>query len=241
MELNAHSPKPLYIQLDEILRDEIESKELKPHDPIPSEKNLVERFGVSRMTVRRALDALVSDGVIYRVQGKGAFVAEPKMDSKALTLIGLSQQLRQLGYETTTQLIKFDIVPATRKIAEALHLNERDEVYEIVRTRSTKDSPIAFDTSYIPVKIVPNLKRSDVAGQSLYQILKDKYDLSPTDGVETLEATAATVEEAALLGTKQGVPLILLRIHMFHNKTPIEYAKVLFRGDKFRLTIKNTP
>ena len=135
MVLDKNSPKPLYAQLEDILRTAILNKEWEVNHAIPSEIELSRMYSISRMTVRAVITQLVNEGMLYRVQGKGTFVAEPKISTKSLAYMGVREQLERMGYQTSTRLVRFETVRANAHIAGKLGITRGDEVVFIERVR----------------------------------------------------------------------------------------------------------
>lgn len=237
--LDRQSPKPLYVQLEELLKKQIENEDLKASFPIPSENELSKEYGLSRMTVRSVLTRLVQEGLLYRVPGKGTFVSQPKITGKPLYQMGIREQLEQMGYETSTKLIHVDKEMADDKIAKDLHLLPRTEVYVIERLRYVKNEPLSIHTSYIPTSLCPQLEAKDFEKEQLCNILEREYKITTTLFVETLESSSANNEEARLLSVRKGFPLLFLKDIMYmDDHVPYEYSKVLFRGDKLKIRLE---
>ncbi len=235
-ELNHNSSQALYAQLEEIIREAIENGNWLPGEAIPSERELSRIYQLSRMTVRRTIDALVTDGLLYRVDGKGTFVSDPKVSFQALTLDGLREQALQMGHASSASLLGIEKVLAQKKIAGVLKIAPETPVFLIERVHFVKDVPLAMHRSYIPCDVCPELQEDDLINTSLYGILKDKYGVSMTRARETLESTLASTRESLLLHVKSGSPMLLLRIAVFDSTDrPVEYVKVVFRGDKVQL------
>lgn len=235
MMLERHNPKPLYQQLTEILRKKIEGKEWGPNEVIPSENVLSGEYGVSRMTARAVVSQFVREGLLYRVPGKGTFVAEPKITTANLTYMGIREQLERLGYQTTTKVLDVDIVPCPIRIQSVLNLDADSAVYAVRRLRSLKDSPLSIHISYIPATLCPNLENQDLVGEQLCIILDQKYGLTRKKVTETLESCVAG-SEAKLLEVKRGYPLLLLKdVISTADDVPFEYTEVFFRGDKIKI------
>ena len=121
--LERSNPKPLYAQLEEIIREKIDRDEWKPHNAIPSENELSKIYGLSRMTARSVITQLAKEGLLYRVQGKGTFVSEPKITTKSPSYAGIREQLEQMGYEIETKVLDISKVIASKKIARKLEIN----------------------------------------------------------------------------------------------------------------------
>lgn len=234
--LERQNPKPLYVQLEEIIREKIESGEWKPHLPILSENELSKNYGMSRMTARSVITQLVREGLLYRVPGKGTFVSDPKITTNPLSYMGIREQLEKMGYEITTKLVKAEKATVSDKIANVLELNHGSEVFVIERVRYIKGEPLSLHMSYIPFDIGESILTQDFEGEQLCVILERDYDLKRGKVIETLESSVANQTEAKLLSVKQGYPLLLLQNTIYSPAgRPFEYSKVLFRGDKIKL------
>lgn len=236
MILKREDPKPLYQQLEEIIREKIESEEWKPNTAIPSENELSKMYGISRMTARSVITQFVREGKLYRVQGKGTFVSEPKITTSSLSYMGIREQLERMGYQIKTKLLDVKKVPCNERIARKLELPQNTEVYIIERLRYVKDEPLSIHTSYIPAEYCKNLEETDLEGEQLCVILDKEYGLKRKKVIETLESSLATEREAVLLSVKPRFPLLMLEDTIYDaNGRPFEYTKVLFRGDKIKI------
>lgn len=237
--IERDSSQALYSQLEEILRLGIEQGVWEVGQAIPSERQLSSMYELSRMTVRKAVNRLVAAGLLYRVDGKGTFVAEPKVQFKALSLDGLRQQAINLGQSPSAQLLTMQKVLLPPKIAEVLKREIESPAFIIERLISGDETPLAIHKSYIPVELCPTLPDHDLATESLYKILREEYGIKISQASETLESALATNQESALLGVEVGSPMLLLRIlTLDEGDLPIEYVKVVFRGDKVELTLQ---
>jgi GntR family transcriptional regulator len=228
----------LFSQLEEIIRDGIENIIWSPGQAIPSERELSNLYGLSRMTVRKALDRLVAAGLLFRVDGKGTFVSQPKVKFKALSLAGLREQTLNIGYSPSAKLISVDKVLANEKIASVLKIEPDTPVYLIERVVFGNNVPLGLHRSHIPVDLCPNLQAIDLSNISLYSVLRRDYGIVINRASETLESTLATTRESLLLSVEPGYPMFLLRIVMSDaSERPIEYVKVVFRGDRVQLSL----
>ncbi len=232
------SSQSLFSQLEEILREGIEDGIWEPGEPIPSERELSRVYEMSRMTVRKAIDRLVTAGFLYRVDGKGTFVAQPKVSYRALTLAGLREQTLKLGYSPSTKLLGIERVLPSETVARNLKITTDKPVFLIERVVYANDIPLALHRSFIPESICPTLAKYDLNNLSLYSVLKENFSIVIQKASEMLETTLASVRESLLLGVEPGSPMFLLRITTFDNKTkPVEYVKVIFRGDRVQLSL----
>ena len=234
--LERMNPKPLYVQLQDIIREKIENEEWKPHNAIPSENELSKIYGVSRMTARAVVTQLNREGLLYRVPGKGTFVSDPKITTTSLSYMGIREQLERMGYQTLTKLIDVKKITCSDRIANLLKLPKSAEVYVVERLRLVKDDPLSIHISYIPADCCDNLEQRDFVGEQLCVILDKEYGLKRSKVVETLESSLANEKEAELLKVKQGYPLLFLQDIIYNAAgKPFEYTKVLFRGDKIKI------
>ena len=241
--LNSNSPIPLYAQLEEILRENIANDVWSENDLIPSENELSQQYGLSRMTVRSVIVRLVQEGLLYRVQGKGTFVSTKKIISQPLSRMGIRDQLDKMGYKNITKLIHKKEIPANRSVAKKLQIPINAPVYEIKRTRSVEGVPFSIHTSYMPKNICLGLIHAnhDFETNQLCDILKDEYKIVLDKMVETVEIVQSSKVEAGILGLSQNYPLIHLENTIYNEfGQAIEYSSVLFRGDKIKIEIINT-
>lgn len=234
--LDRDSAVPLYVQLEEILRAKIASGEWQPNQRIPSENELNKIYGLSRMTARGVLTKLVTEGVLFRVPGKGTFLAPQKFEAVSPAYRGVREQLEAAGYETTTQVLRSGVEDASPRVRERLGLPDGAQVHAIYRLRSVQGEPISLHHSYVPAALAPDLDRHDAGNEQLCVILEKHYGLAMKQVAEHLEATAARTEEAELLRMRRGQPVLLLEdvISDDHGRT-FEYSTIVFRGDKIRL------
>ena len=236
--LDRNNPIPLYQQFRDAIEARINSGEWKPNEKIPSENELSARYGLSRMTVRSVLLDLVKEDRLYRVQGKGTFVAQQKIEAQSLYYVGVREQLEQMGYEVTTRTLACRTVKSDRNVANHLWIEPETPVFMIKRVRSIKDGPVSIHVSYIPEKYSRGLAPEILEKEQLCALMNQNFGLQRKRVSETLESAAADAEEAKLLQVKKGHPLLLLRDQLFsEDGTPYEYTKVVFRGDKFTIRL----
>lgn len=234
--LDRTGSTPLYAQLDNILRSAITNKEWVVGQIIPSELELCREYGISRMTVRAVITQLVNDGLLYRVQGKGTFVAEPKIKAKSLAYRGLRSQLEEMGYNTTTHLIEHATISAGTHLSNLMGLNVDDEVVYLRRVRYANTTPISVHNSYIVRSLAPSLPIEQLESEELCAILDNVYKLKPARISETLSSVLAAEEYSDLLLVETGWPLLTLEDIIYNEDGKVyEYSKVVFRGDKITL------
>ena len=237
--LNRQSPQPLHLQFEELLRVQLDNEEWPVHSCIPSENELSRKYGISRMTVRAVLTRLVDAGLLYRVPGKGTFVAEPKIVRRPLSQMGITQQLEQMGYETSTKVINIGVVSCPSKMAKRLKLEPGTDVTTIKRLRFVKGEPLSIHTSYIPLSVCSDLEMQDFEHNQLCDIMEQVYHHEIIRRVETLESTTASIDEAELLSVRPAFPLLLLNTTIYTTgDLPVECSAVVFRGDKFKIKLE---
>ncbi len=237
--LDRNNPKPLYVQLEDILRTRILNEEWMADTAIPSENELSRTYGLSRVTVRAVITQLVKEGLLYRVQGKGTFVSKPKISTIPSAYIGFAEQIKKMGYELTTKLIAVTYVPAPQPIARKLAVKTGEVLYKIERVRYLKNEPFSLHYSYLQASAFPNLDSQNFNMGQLCDILKREYDVETVTVKETLESVLASTDEAMHLNIGRNHPL--LRIDdTFYNKNgnPFVQGRSLFRGDKMILSFE---
>ncbi len=238
VKLNKSSFTPLYHQIEQALRRQIEQGELPPGQAI-SERELSEKLKVSRMTARQALSALREDGLIYTERGRGTFVAEQKLTVHTRQLLGFTEDMRRRGLGASSKVLAFRKLRPEAAIAEKLKLDEDEEAFEITRLRLADRVPMAYETCFVAAPLCPKLKCADVERGSLYQILEQEYDVRLGHADEVLEAACATAREAELLSIKpRAAVLVVTRTVYATDDTPIEVVRSVYRGDRYQATIK---
>ncbi|PSK97129.1 GntR family transcriptional regulator [Murinocardiopsis flavida] len=234
MAIDPASPIPKYSQLREILLDLIEGSGLVVDDAIPSERELGTEYGLSRMTVRQTIDQLVAEGKLYRVPGKGTFVARPKI-AMALALASFTHDMRQRGFTPGSRDILRRIEPAGGHAARMLDLPPGTRVHHIQRLRTADDEPMAVERSTIPLSFAPDLDTHSLAGRSLYQLLEEEYGVLLDSGEQTIEAAICDPTDAKLLRLPPGSPVLLMQRRSFSNGRCVEVATSSYRGDRYQL------
>lgn len=236
--VNKHSFVPLYYQLKNIITEMIENEELKPQDPIPSERELCEYHGVSRMTVNKAITSLVSEGLLYREQGKGTFVARPKERHSLSELRSFTEDMRRQGMTVETKIISFQKRPVTKKLEKALQLGEGQQVFEIRRLRIVSGEPYALETAYIPTNLCEDLTAEKLENHSLYAILSEVYQLEMAYAYQTIEPVIIDDYESMLLQVeKNSLGLLFSRKTYLKDHTPMELTKAIYRSDKYKYEV----
>lgn len=237
--LDRMSSTPLWLQLRLALRRAMEAGALPPHAQLPSESELCERYDVSRTVVREALGKLVSEGRIYKIKGKGAFVAAHKADGEFVgTTMGLWEEMLSKGHQVRTRVLLQELGGATERERVALRLGPEDRVVRIRRVYVVDGSPTIMVDTAVPAALVPGLERAPLENRSLYETVRGRYGLVPRRAERWLEAALPGPDEAELLHVTRRTPLISIEsIAYTDSGTPMEYYVALHRTDATRLHI----
>ncbi len=229
-----HSPVPRYHQLKEILREKIRSGEWKPGDLIPSERELSETYGISRMTTRQAITDLVNEGVFYREQGKGTFITRHKITQQLMRLTGFTEDIQARGQQPSTRVLSAQMLPASEAVAEKLREDVGHLVFCIQRLRLADEEPLAIELSHINFKGCEKLLEEDLEHNSLYNLLESKYGIPLMEAEQELEAGLASAEDAQMLKIPAGSSVLHIRRTTFTDRyQPIEYAQSVYCGNKY--------
>lgn len=237
--LDRNSAIPLGTQLAQIIKEKISSGEWAPDSMIPSENKLCEQYGLSRMTVRNVITNFVTQGLMFRIPGKGTFITDVRSEFSSLNYSGIRQQLEEQGHSITTVLLSCKQIPARNPIASRLNISTEEKVYEIKRTRVMKGINISYHVSYIPVAMCPDLDKKDLQNEQLCVIINTEYPIVRSRVVETLEALAANESLAKNLNVKEGAPLLLLCDTIYSKENDIyEFSQIYFRSDKIKIRLE---
>lgn len=240
--VSKENPIPLYYQVKEIIQEMIENEELKPGDAIPTERELCEIQGVSRMTVNKAILSLVNEGVLYREQGRGTFVSKPKFMKQLSRLRGFTEEMDAQGFKTSTKVLSFEVKEATKQNKSILRLPESESlVIEISRLRFSDDEPVALETELIPYYMFRDMTKENIDGKSIYDVFKTRYKCFPEKATETIEPIKVNDYQAELLNLEfESLALLFKRTTFNENEVPIEYTKSIYRSDKYKYEITLT-
>ena len=225
--------KPLYRQV--ILDLEQQIKNMQPNAKLPSERQLLVKYGVSRNTVRLALQDLEERGLIYRLHGKGTFVSSTFINQPNIGgMYSFSEELKRTGQKASTKNQSLDLIIPDKNIAAQLNLKPTEKAYKLVRLRLANNEPRIFSTSFLPEKIFPELVIDDLKSKPLYTVMKEKYNQISVMAFEDVEAVCLNSEESKNLAEKVGAPsLKIFRKTINDKNVPVEFTISLARGDKF--------
>ncbi|MEJ9231611.1 phosphonate metabolism transcriptional regulator PhnF [Peribacillus butanolivorans] len=238
--IDKNSPLPIYFQIEEQIKRQIESGEFQAHNALPSEREYAEQFEISRMTVRQAISNLVNDGYLYRQKGRGTFVADKKLEQQLNGLTSFTEDMKARGLNPSSKLLSFEIIPANKKIANELHISTYAPVYEIKRIRLADDVPMALETMYMSANLIKGLTE-EIINLSLYQYIENYAKLKIDYATQTLESAIASDTEITHLAIPKHSPILFIQRNTFlQDGTPLEYVKSAYRADRYKFTINIT-
>ena len=224
---------PLYARVLEALRQDLAGGVWRPGDQMPTEPELIARFGVSRITVREALSELVHAGLLYRRSGKGTFVTQPKIVQELHALTGFVEDMVALGMRASARVVSIQRVPADATVAQNLELPQGRLVLRIERVRLGNEEPLSFDVTYLPPALGERVAREDLALHPIFALLEDKYGIPLGYADFRMHAATADARVARQLDVARGAPVLVIeRMTYSENGTPLDYERLYYRGDR---------
>jgi GntR family transcriptional regulator, N-acetylglucosamine utilization regulator len=227
---------PLYAQLKERIIDLIADRVYAPGDQLPSQRELIDEFGASHMTVRRAINELIQEGVIHAIPGKGIFVSQPKQQAEPIPLRGFTEEMGRRGMKASSRILAAEIISASTMLARVFETEVGTPLIYLRRLRLANLEPIAIQAAYLCHEFCPGLLDHDLEEGSLYDLLHNEFGLAFGRANYSFEAVLADEEQAALLNA--AMPLALLvseQLTFLENDVPIEFVRSVYRGDRYRI------
>jgi GntR family transcriptional regulator len=235
--LNPNNPSPLYSQLQEDLKRDIENGVYKVNELIPTEKELQDLYSVSRITVRKAIEGLVFEGMLQKKQGIGTIVCKRRMAENTAKLQSFTEKFAEQGFNIRTKVLEVSKISSSSRIAKHLQIEKGEKVIYVKRLRLVEDEPIALFHTYMRADIGPT-EFDDYSG-SLFQLLEQKYGIDIYCSERTIFASEASEEVAELLLIKPGTPTIMVCYSTYdRGEQLVEYAEGFYRSDKYEYKIK---
>ncbi|RCW41546.1 MULTISPECIES: GntR family transcriptional regulator [unclassified Halanaerobium] len=235
--INKNSHVPIYFQIRKKIKEEIENRSLKPGSQLPSERELSSSLGVSRVTIRKAIRGLITEGYCEKRVGKGIFVSEKKIPTNVHNLEGTTEFLQKIDINLVTKVISKDIISPKKEIIDKLNLNLNDKVLFLSRLRYLKNEPLIFETTYLSLKKYPGIENYNFEG-SLYNILREEYNVFPNNAEGFFNIIMAGEKESELLNVQLNTPLLVKEAAVYSkDKQIIEYNSTFFRTDKFKFIV----
>jgi GntR family transcriptional regulator len=234
--LTTEARLPKYYQVKKQLLELTSA--MTPGSPVPPERELARSYGTSRTTVRQALAELVIEGRLLRMQGKGTFVAKPKV-AQVLELASYTEGLRQYGLHPQTKILDLGYITADDQLSVLLGVPPGGRVLRIHRLRLADGEPMSIDISHLPAGRFPGLRRQLERHASLYETLREDFGIRLAEAEETIETVLADPHDARLLQVDPGLPLLLLSRHAIDTiGQPVEWAQSWYRGDRYKFVTR---
>lgn len=232
---------PKYYIVKRAIIDKIDNEEFQGSEMIPSERELMAMFQVSRITVRKAVEELEQEGYLFKVQGKGTYIKGDQNSQDLFSITSCTQDVIRLGMTPTRKVVSASLIPADKKRQRLLNLTGEDKVFQLMRVYYADGEPINYTTTYLPQRYFPSLEKYDFSSDSLYDTLESVYGVSLTHATRTIEAILAHDDIAEYLDVEDGVPLLLFQcvtMGVVNGKeVPVETLKCSYRSDKFKFYI----
>jgi len=234
--INKNSTTPLYIQLMNILIEKIENN-MKENDKLDSEREICKKYGLSRTTVREALDELEKNKYIYKVQGKGNFISPRVVEQDLIKVSSFTEEMKKQGKNPTSKLLNFEVIEANNNISKKLRMEENELVFKISRIRIADDIPMIYEITYLPYERFKGLTKEMIEENPLYEIFKNSFNTYLTSAEEVIESVLINKLESVYLETPQGQAGLRFERIAYEQMNIIEYTITIARGDKYRYRV----
>ena len=232
---------PKYFIVKKAIVENIDNELYRSNEAIPSEKRLMKLYNVSRITIRKAIDELVTEGYLYKIQGKGTYVKADEGSNNLFSITSSTVDVQRMGMTPSKKTKINKVESASPKRAKSLEISTDDLVEVIGRISYADNEPLNYTIAFLPEKIFPGLIEHDLEKESLYKLINDKYGIRITKARRTIEAVLAKDEIAKYLELEEGMPVILFRCVTYGivngKEIPIEYFKCYYRTDKYKFYI----
>lgn len=235
--IDKYSVIPIYYQLAKILEKCILDGRLKPGEALPPEHEIAEKYGISRMTVRRAISELSGVGMVYSQKGKGNFVSRPRLDDFVFELVNFFEEIQKKGMKPSSKLLGVKIVRADELLARKLEVETNTTCLYIRMVLSADDEPLVYENKYVIYTKQKPILETELKDPSLSNLASTHSDHFPIISKRVLQASIATEEEALILGTGLNAPVFVVEQTVYDTfKRPIGWGKSIYRGDRYKLT-----
>ena len=229
---------PVYIQIHNQLRENIENGHWKVGQKIPAERELAAEFGVSRMTLRQAIQTLVDEGVLERRVGSGTFVASRKVQDKMAGVTSFTELMIAAGKKPSSKTISYHLTTPSQSEIERLKLEPDERVLRMERIRYGNEIPICYEVATVPAKLVENFSKTEITS-SFYRTLEKKANLYPGPAVQWVSAISATEKIAEYLRIRRGDALLhLIQLSYLQDGRPFEYVHTQYVGSRFEFVLE---
>lgn len=238
LSIDKNSVIPIYYQLMKLIEGQIRCGELKPGEALPTEMEIATRFEISRMTVRRAISELVLAGMVFAQQGKGTFVASPKLDDIIFELNNFNEEIKQRGLKYKTTLLDAKIIRTDERLKTTFQISDDNTKFLLFRTLlSAEDERLSYETKYTIYSKSKPILESELKDPSLPGLIEAHSDYLPVSSKRVLQVAASSKEESLILGIAANSPVFLIEQTIFdpEHKT-VGWSKSIYRGDRYKLT-----
>ncbi|RAK08962.1 GntR family transcriptional regulator [Halanaerobium saccharolyticum] len=233
-EINKNSPLPLYYQLKESILTAVQNREFEVGERLPSERELAEYNNISRMTVKKAVDILVDNGYLIRKQGSGTFVNDYQQSYSISPLLSFTKEMEKKGLNYTTRILNFAEIK-DKKAAVKMNLNPEAPLFRLERLRLIENKPFLLENTYLAVDHFRDLKKDELENNSLFKIIKDKYNIQLSKAEAEVEAVILNGGIAEKMQVKEGLlGLYFEQISKNENAETIEYTSAYYRNDNYK-------
>ncbi len=232
---------PFHVQIKDMLKSRIACGEYLPSARIPSESELAGKLNVSRMTINKVVNELVREGLLYRHQGKGTFVASRKIDQWFFRITSFNGDMLSKGLIPSTAVLEKRVLNPPNDVQKSLSLSPKEKVIFIKRLRYANNEPMMLESRYLNYKFCKKILKESLDKESIHELLIYKYSLPLTKVNQYLEAVKIDGNDASLLGVKPGEPGFLLSRTTFTGESPITWVRYIYRGDKYRFYSEFVP
>jgi GntR family transcriptional regulator len=231
--MSSNDGSLLYARIESVLAAEILDGSIAIGDQLPTEDELILRFEVSRITVRRAIQNLVNRGLVETRRGKGTFVATRHITQELTELTGFVEDMQALGLKPTARLIDKKVVIADKTVASQLALTRGERVMRILRVRLADGVPVSLDETYLPIEIGKKVITNNLKVEPIFSLLEKKYNIPLIEAEYKLQAVAADASVSAALKVKAGSPVFrIARTSYTTDGQPVDYERLYYRGDR---------
>ena len=235
IKIDKNASTPLHIGIRIALAEAIQRGDFKPGEKLPSERELQSRLGISRATIRKALNDLASSGLIYTRSGKGTYVARLRIASSLIPRVSFSENMRRLGHIPSTKLLEMVVQPAFGMIADQLHIPQGAQIIRIKRLRLADNIPLGIQKTHLPYDLCFELLNKDFNRASIFDCLVE-LGLNPYSASQTVKASLPSKEEQKLLAIQARDPVMRINWSTFlESGKPIEAAYQTYRGDEYQI------
>ena len=230
--------KSIYLEIMNDIINNIQAGIYTPGMYLPTEKELMQRYGASRGTIRKAIDELTKKGILSKKENVGSFVCYPRIEKGLSKLTGFSEDIIQRGGIPSSKLISFEEKSPSLVIKEALNMKDNENIYEIIRIRYDNKIAVAREIMNISSRICPNLLDYNLEKESIYHLLENEYHIKLETAIQTVEPSKATKEDIKVLDSKVNDLLLhCIRVSYLNNGVPVEYTETWYRSDRYKFMV----